>query len=110
MSTMERKRMSSKESNGWIYDIIPIRQINELEENARILERNFENGVNIVLISNHDNAIRLCRAFKDGLRGHNMEAWIHTMDFLASLISAIELHLEEEGIDPYEKGIDPYEQ
>jgi hypothetical protein len=44
----------------------------------------------------------LCQAYERGIQG-NIEAWIHVMGFLETLIETIEQHLDEEGIDPYAK-------
>jgi hypothetical protein len=94
--------MSSEESYGWIYDIIPAKQVEEIESKAKNLQQNLDNGVNVVLSATNDSAIRLCRAYYDGTQG-NMDAWMHIMGFLNALIDTIEEHLEDEGIDPYAK-------
>ena len=98
----KRKNMSSKESQDWIYDIIPAKQVEEIESKAKSLQQNLDNGVNIVLSATNDSAIRLCRAYYDGTQG-NLDAWLHIMGFLSALIDTIEEHLNEEGIDPYAK-------
>ena len=94
--------MSSEESYGWIYDIIPAKQVEEIESKAKNLQQNLDNGVNVVLSATNDSAIRLCRAYYDGVQG-NINAWVHVMGFLESLIETIENHLDDEGIDPYAK-------
>jgi hypothetical protein len=101
-STTKRKNMSSEESYGWIYDIIPAKQVEEIESKAKNLQQNLDNGVNVVLSATNDSAIRLCRAYYDGTQG-NLDAWMHIMGFLSALIDTIEEHLEDEGIDPYAK-------
>jgi hypothetical protein len=98
----KRKNMSSEESYGWIYDIIPAKQVEEIESKAKNLQQNLDNGVNVVLSATNDSAIRLCRAYYDGTQG-NLDAWMHIMGFLSALIDTIEEHLEDEGIDPYAK-------
>jgi hypothetical protein len=100
--TTKRKNMSSEESHGWIYDIIPAKQVEEIESKAKNLQQNLDNGVNVVLSATNDSAIRLCRAYYDGTQG-NLDAWMHIMGFLSALIDTIEEHLEDEGIDPYAK-------
>ena len=102
MSTIERKNMSSKEPSDWIYDIIPAKQVEEIELKAQKLQDNLDNGVNVVLSATNDSAIKLCQAYARGIQG-NIEAWIHVMGFLETLIDTIEQHLDEEGIDPYAK-------
>lgn len=94
--------MASSDSEDWIYDIIPANQVEEIESKAFHLQRNLDNGVNVVLSATNDSAIRLCRAYYEGSKG-NIGAWIHVMGFLSSLIDTIERHLEEEGINPHDK-------
>ena len=102
MSTIERKNMASNEPDDWIYDIIPAKQVEEIEDKAKNLQNNLDNGVNVVLSATNDSAIKLCQAYARGIQG-NIEAWIHVMGFLETLIDTIEQHLDEEGIDPYAK-------
>ena len=102
MFTTERKSMSGDEYDDWIYDIIPAKQVEEIEYNAENLQRNLNNGINVVLSATNDSAIRLCKAYNSGIKG-NINAWVHVMGFLESLIETIENHLDDEGIDPYAK-------
>lgn len=96
--------MSNNQDNSdeWIYDIIPAKQVEEIENKANQLQHNLNNGVNIVLSASHDSAIRLCRGFREGTQG-NIDAWKHVMGFISALIQTVEEHLQEEGIDPYGK-------
>lgn len=96
--------MSNNQDNSdeWIYDIIPANQVEEIEDKADRLHYNLSNGVNVVLSASNDSAIKLIRAFYAGNKG-NMEAWLHVVGFMASLINTIEDHLDQEGIDPYDK-------
>ena len=94
--------MSSKEPEDWIYDIIPAKQVKEIEMKAENLENNLNNGLNVVLSASNDSAIRLCKAYWDGTKG-NIEAWMYIMGFLDALIGTIEDHLGGEGINPYGK-------
>ena len=100
--TTERKSMSGDEYDDWIYDIIPANQVEEMEYKAENLQRNLDNGINVVLSATNDSAIRLCKAYSSGVKG-NINAWVHVMGFLESLIETIENHLDDEGIDPYAK-------
>lgn len=93
--------MSSENSQDWIYDIIPAKQIEEMEVTAETVERNLNNGVNIVLSASHDSAIKLCRSYARGKHG-DIKQWMHVLQFMDSLIEAIEQHLVEENINPYE--------
>ena len=102
MFTTRKKNMSSKGPEDWIYDIIPAKQVEEIEMKAENLENNLNNGLNVVLSASNDSAIRLCRAYWNGTKG-NIEAWMHIMGFLDALIGTIEEHLEDEGIDPHAK-------
>jgi hypothetical protein len=94
--------MPNRGPEDWIYDIIPAKQVEEIESKAKNLQQNLDNGVNVVLSATNDSAIKLCRAYYDGTQG-NMQAWLHIMGFLDALIGTIEEHLEDEGIDPYAK-------
>ncbi len=103
-TTKEKRKMLSNQDNSdeWIYDIIPAKQIAEIKNTANRLQNNLTNGLNIVLSASHDSAIRLCRGFKEGTEG-NIDAWMHVMGFISALIQTIEEHLAEEGINPYDK-------
>ncbi len=94
--------MSGRGPEDWIYDIIPAKQVEEIESKAKNLQDNLNNGLNVVLSASNDSAIKLCRAYLDGTQG-NIQAWIHIMGFLDALIGTIEEHLNEEGIDPHAK-------
>ena len=100
--TTRKKSMPNRGPEDWIYDIIPAKQVEEIESKAKNLQQNLDNGVNVVLSATNDSAIKLCRAYYDGTQG-NMQAWLHIMGFLDALIGTIEQHLEDEGIDPYAK-------
>ena len=100
--TTGKKSMASDEYDDWIYDIIPAKQVEEIEYRAENLERNLDNGITVVLSATNDSAIRLCKAYSSGVQG-NINAWVHVMGFLESLIETIENHLDDEGIDPYAK-------
>lgn len=96
--------MANHNSNGtpdWIYDIIPARQIEEMETSAEAVERNLRNGVNIVLSASNDSAIKLCRSYARGKHG-SIKDWMHIVEFMDSFIEAVEQHLVEENINPYE--------
>jgi hypothetical protein len=99
--TLKRKNMSSENSEDWIYDIIPARQIEEMETSAEVVERNLKNGINIVLSASNDSAIKLCRSYVKGKHG-SIKDWIRIVEFMDSFIEAVEQHLVEENINPYE--------
>ena len=77
-------------------------RVEEIENKAMYLQHNLDNGINVVLSASNDSAIKLCQAYDAGHNG-DIGAWVHVMGFLASLIETIEVHLEDEGIDPYER-------
>ena len=96
--------MANENSNGtpdWIYDIIPANQIEEMEISAEAVERNLNNGVNIVLRASNDSAIKLCRSYARGKHGR-IKDWMHIVQFMDSFIEAVEQHLVQEDINPYE--------
>ena len=96
--------MANEDSNGtpdWIYDIIPANQIEEMEISAEAVERNLNNGVNIVLSASNDSAIKLCRSYARGKHG-SIKDWMHIVQFMDSFIEAVEQHLVQEDINPYE--------
>jgi hypothetical protein len=93
--------MSSENSQDWIYDIIPANQIEEMETSAEVVERNLNNGVNIVLSASNDSAIKLCRSYAKGKHG-SIKDWMHIIQFMDSFIGAVEQHLVQEDINPYE--------
>lgn len=93
--------MSSENSEDWIYDIIPANQIEEMENTAKTVERNLNNGVNIVLSASNDSAIKLCRSYARGKHG-SIKDWMHIVQFMDSFIEAVEQHLVQEDINPYE--------
>ena len=98
---VKRKNMSSENSQDWIYDIIPANQIEEMETSAEVVERNLNNGVNIVLSASNDSAIKLCRSYAKGKHG-SIKDWMHIVQFMDSFIGAVEQHLIQEDINPYE--------
>ena len=100
--TTRRRSMSDNQADDWIYDIIPAKQVEEIEFKAKSLQDNLNNGVTVVLSASNDSAIKLCQAYVRGTKG-DVGAWVHVMGFLSSLIETVEMHLEDEGIDPYAK-------
>ena len=52
--------MANNNSDGtpdWIYDIVPAKQIEEMESTAEHVEYNLKNGVNIVLSASNDSEL-----------------------------------------------------
>jgi hypothetical protein len=94
-----RKKMS--EEQDWIYDIVPKAQIESMNLNAKKIEKNMSGGITIVLSSDNESAMELCRYWKNALHGDAM-SWIKISSFMAGIIETVEIHLSEEGINPYE--------
>jgi hypothetical protein len=94
-----RKKMS--EQGDWIYDIVPEDQVNSMNYNASKIENNMQSGVSIVLSANNESAVDLCQHWKRCMQGET-KAWIKISSFVSGIVATIELHLEEEGINPYE--------
>lgn len=85
----------------WIYEIVPHEQIESMNDKAEQIERNMDNGISIVLTADNQSAIEMCQAWQKSLRG-DFEAAFKITVFMSSIIKTIEVHLSEEGIDPYE--------
>lgn len=94
-----RKKMS--EEQDWIYDIVPKSQIESMNLNAKKIEKNMSGGITIVLSSDNESAMELCRYWRNALQGDAM-SWIKISSFMAGIIETVEIHLSEEGINPYE--------
>ena len=91
----------SMSSDDWIYNIVPQEQVESMYDKAEQIERNMDNGLSIVLSADNQSAIEMCQYWSRSLRG-DIEAAIKVTSFMSSIISTIETHLHEEGIDPYE--------
>ena len=89
------------EEQDWIYDIVPKSQIESMNLNAKKIEKNMSGGITIVLSSDNESAMELCRYWRNALQGDAM-SWIKISSFMAGIIETVEIHLSEEGINPYE--------
>ena len=94
-----RKKMAEEED--WIYDIVPSAQIESMNTNAKKIEKNMEGGVTLVLSSDNESAIELCNYWRNALQG-DVISWLRVSSFMSGIIETIEVHLSEEGINPYE--------
>jgi len=94
-----RKKMSDQ--NDWIYGIIPKDQADDMHERMEKIEQRSQNGVTIMMSANDESAVEMCRTWQDALQGDAM-AWIKVSAFVSGIIGTLEVHLEEEGINPYE--------
>ena len=89
------------EEQDWIYDIVPKSQIESMNLNAKKIEKNMSGGITIVLSSDNESAMELCLYWRNALQGDAM-SWIKISSFMAGIIETVEIHLSEEGINPYE--------
>jgi hypothetical protein len=89
------------DQNDWIYGIIPKDQADDMHERMEQIEQRSQNGVTIMMSANDESAVEMCRTWQEALHGNAM-AWIRISSFVSGIIGTIELHLEEEGINPYE--------
>lgn len=89
------------EEGDWIYNIIPAEQADSMNKNMEQIEERSKSGVTIVMSANDESAIEICRTWQEALQGDSI-AWIKISSFVSGIISTIEEHLEEEGINPYE--------
>jgi tyrosyl-tRNA synthetase len=85
----------------WIYEIVPHEQIESMQDKAEQIKRNMDEGVSIVLTADNQSAIEMCQCWRKSMKG-DMEAAFKIASFMSSIISTIENHLMEEGINPYE--------
>jgi len=95
------KRKMSDEGD-WIYNIIPHEQADDMHDSMKRIEKRTQNGVTIMLSANDESAVEMCRTWQEALHGSGI-AWIKISSFVAGIIGTIEMHLEEEGINPYEE-------
>jgi len=85
----------------WIYEIVPHEQIESMQDKAEQIKRNMDEGVSIVLTADNQSAIEMCQCWRKSMKG-DIEAAFKIASFMSSIISTIENHLMEEGINPYE--------
>ena len=85
----------------WIYNIIPQEQADDLTERMEVIEKRSQSGVTIMLSATDESAVEICRTWQNALQGNSM-AWVKMSSFMSGIISTIEEHLNEEGINPYE--------
>lgn len=90
------------DQNDWIYGIIPKEQADDMYDNMERIEKRVQNGVTIMLSTNDESAVEMCRTWQEALHGSGV-AWIKISSFVSGIIETIEMHLEEEGINPYEE-------
>lgn len=90
------------DQNDWIYSIIPKEQADDMHKKMERIEKRSQSGVTIMMSANDESAVEMCRTWQEALHGSGV-AWIKISSFVAGIIGTIEMHLEEEGINPYEE-------
>lgn len=88
-------------SDEWIYDIMSKEDVDRINNSADKLEHAMSGGISLVLNADNQSAIDLCQYWRRALHGDKM-AWVKVASFVSGIIATIEMHLEEEGINPYE--------
>jgi len=101
MLLIRKGKKQMAEEGDWIYNIIPAEQVDSMTENMEKIEKRSKSGVTIIMSASDESAVEMCRTWQEALQGNSF-AWIKISSFVSGIISTIEEHLEEEGINPYE--------
>jgi hypothetical protein len=101
MLLIRKGKKQMAEEGDWIYNIIPAEQADSMNKNMEQIEERSKNGITIVMSASDESAVEMCRTWQEALQGNSF-AWIKISSFVSGIISTIEEHLEEEGINPYE--------
>lgn len=100
LTLKERNDMSN--DHNWIHDIIPRAQVDAMNKHGDAMVDNMKNGVNLMISASNQSAIELCKAWELTKNGYE-DGFESIAYFINGLISALELYLSEENIDPYEE-------
>ena len=100
LTLKERNNMSN--DHNWIHDIIPRAQVDAMNKNGDAMVDNMKNGVNLMISASNQSAIELCKAWELTKNGYE-DGFESIAYFINGLISALEIYLSEENIDPYEE-------
>ena len=90
----------TNENDDWIYDIIPAKQAEELEEKMQRIENDENTIFSIVLSAPRSSAIQLCKTFSKAMDG-NLNESFNLIRFVENIVELIEQELYDAGIDPY---------
>ena len=101
-SPTQKERRSMSNDHNWIHDIIPRAQVDAMNKNGDAMVDNMKNGVNLMISASNQSAIELCKAWELTKNGYE-DGFESIAYFINGLISALELYLSEENIDPYEE-------
>lgn len=86
--------------HNWIHDIIPRSQIDAMNKNGDAMIDNMKNGVNLMISASNQSAIELCKAW-ELTRNGDEDGFGAIAYFINGLVSALEMYLEDENINPY---------
>jgi hypothetical protein len=101
-SLTQKERNDMSKDQNWIHDIIPRSQIDAMNKNGDAMVNNMKNGVNLMISASNQSAIELCKAWELTKNGHE-DGFEAIAYFINGLISALEIYLTDESIDPYEE-------
>ena len=100
LTPKERNDMSN--DHNWIHDIIPKSQVDAMNKNGDAMVDNMKSGVNLMISASNQSAIELCKAWELTKNGYE-DGFESIAYFINGLISALEVYLADENIDPYEE-------
>jgi len=101
-SLTQKERNDMSKDQNWIHDIIPRAQIDAMNKNGDAMVNNMKNGVNLMISASNQSAIELCKAWELTKNGYE-DGFEAIAYFINGLISALEIYLTDESIDPYEE-------
>ena len=101
-SLTQKERNDMSNDHNWIHDIIPRAQVDAMNKNGDAMVDNMKNGVNLMISASNQSAIELCKAWELTKNGYE-DGFESIAYFINGLISALEIYLSEENIDPYEE-------
>jgi len=101
-SLTQKERNDMSNDHNWIHDIIPRAQVDAINKNGDAIIVNMKNGVNLMISASNQSAIELCKAWELTKNGYE-DGFEAIAYFINGLISALEIYLADENIDPYEE-------
>ena len=101
-SATPNERRSMSNDHNWIHDIIPRSQIDAMNKNGDAMIDNMKNGVNLMISASNQSAIELCKAW-ELTRNGDEDGFGAIAYFINGLVSALEMYLEDENINPYKE-------
>ena len=106
-SATPNERRSMSNDHNWIHDIIPRSQIDAMNKNGDAMIDNMKNGVNLMISASNQSAIELCKAW-ELTRNGDEDGFGAIAYFINGLVSALEMYLGDENINPYEEHDETY--